>query len=119
MKMKFTNAALTKFFAENPNPKAIAWDTDTRSLFSYANKDGSVSLAVHIRVGSAQRKRTLGRLGEINLAEARKLAGELSVAARQGIDVIKERKQATAEELTFGHCYSEYMASLARKGASP
>ena len=46
------------------------------------------------------------------------MAAELSVAARNGVDAIKERKQAQTAQLTFGHAYAEYMASLARKGAS-
>ena len=119
MKMKFTNSALTKFFAANPNPKAIVWDTDARALFSYANKDGSVSLAVHLRVNGLQRKRTIGRLSELDLSRARKMAHELSVSARNGLDIIHERKQASVAQLTFGQAYGEYMASLQRKGASP
>ena len=39
------------------------------------------------------------------------------MAARNGVDVIKERKVEAAAQLTFGHAYAEYMASLARKGA--
>jgi integrase len=77
-----------------------------------------VSLYVHLRVGATQRKRTIGRLSELDLTTARKMAAELSVAARNGVDVIKERKVEAAAQLTFGHAYAEYMASLARKGAS-
>jgi hypothetical protein len=76
------------------------------------------SLYVHLRIGSTQRKRTIGRLSELNLADARKLAAELSVAARNGVDAIKARKAEAATQLTFGFAYTEYMASLARKGAS-
>ena len=115
-KFKFTNPALTKFFAASP--KAVAWDTEARSLAAYATKAGAISLYVHLRVGSTQRKRTIGRLGELDLTSARKMAAELSVAARNGVDAIKERKRAQTAQLTFGYAYAEYMASLARKGAS-
>ena len=64
-KFKFTNPALTKFFAASP--KAVAWDTEARSLAAYATKAGAISLYVHLRVGSTQRKRTIGRLGELDL----------------------------------------------------
>jgi integrase len=115
-KFKFTNPALTKFFAASP--KAVAWDTEARSLAAYATKAGAISLYVHLRVGSTQRKRTIGRLGELDLTSARKMAAELSVAARNGVDAIKERKRAQTAQLTFGYAYAEYMASLARKSAS-
>jgi integrase len=115
-KFKFTNPVLTKFFSTSP--QAVAWDTEARSLAAYATKAGAISLYVHLRVGSTQRKHTIGRLGELDLSTARKMAAELSVAARNGVDAIKERKQAQTAQLTFGHAYAEYMASLARKGAS-
>ena len=47
------------------------------------------------------------------------MAAELSVAARHGVDVVKEGKRAQTAQLTLGLAYAEYMASLARKGASP
>lgn len=115
-KFKFTNPVLTKFFSTSP--QAVALDTEARSLAAYATKAGAISLYVHLRVGSTQRKHTIGRLGELDLSTARKMAAELSVAARNGVDAIKERKQAQTAQLTFGHAYAEYMASLARKGAS-
>ena len=90
-KFKFTNPALTKFFAASP--KAVAWDTEARSLAAYATKAGAISLYVHLRVGSTQRKRTIGRLVELDLTLARKMAAELCVAARNGVDAIKERKR--------------------------
>ena len=61
----------------------------------------------------------MARLSELDLTTARKMAAELSVAARNGVDAIKERKAEAAAQLTFGFAYAEYMASLARKGASP
>ena len=112
-KFKFTNPVLTKFFSTSP--QAVAWDTEARSLAAYATKAGAISLYVHLRVGSTQRKRTIGRLGELDLSTARKMAAELSVAARNGVDAIKERKQAQTAQLTFGLAYAEYMASLRGK----
>ena len=116
-KLKFTHAALKSFF--QANPRAIAWDTEIRPLGAYSTKSGDISLYVHLRVGSTQRKRTIGRLSELDLTTARKMAAELSVAARNGIDVIKTRKAEAATQITFGQAYTEYMASSARKGASP
>jgi integrase len=115
-KFKFTNPSLKSFFQSNPT--SIAWDTEIRSLGAYATKSGDISLYVHLRVGATQRKRTIGRLSELDLTTARKMAAELSVAARNGVDVIKARKAEAATQVTFGFAYAEYMASLARKGAS-
>jgi hypothetical protein len=64
-KFKFTNAALKSFFATNP--RAIAWDTEIRSLGAYSTKSADISLYVHLRVGATQRKRTIGRLSELDL----------------------------------------------------
>ena len=116
MKFKFTNPSLKAFFVANPC--AIAWDAETK-LAAYATSTGSISLFVHLRIGATQRKRTIGKLSELDLTTARKLASELSVSARNGIDVIKTRKAEAAAQLTFGFAFSEYMSSLHRKGASP
>ena len=60
------NPALTKSFSEQV-PQAVAWDTEARSLAAYATKAGDISLYVHLSVGATQRKRTIGRLGELDL----------------------------------------------------
>lgn len=71
------------------SPKVV-WDTETRGLGFYANRQRSGSFFVQFRVGGRQRKVTLGRLHELTVPEARKTANEIMVAARQGRDMVKE-----------------------------
>jgi integrase len=115
-KFAFTIAALNKHFAQDPG--GIVWDT-TRGLGCYRNQDGSLSLFAQYRCGTKAKKRVLGRVNEISLADARSQATELLLNGRNGKDLVAEAKATAAKALTLGDAYIAYMESLRRKGASP
>jgi integrase len=117
-RLKFTQAALMRRFAENPN--GLAWDADCRPLCSHSNGDGSISLVACYRLANGKvKKTTLGRLTEAPITEFRRQALELSLAARQGRDLVAERKTVATPPLTLGEAYVAYMESLQKRGASP
>jgi integrase len=115
-KFAFTIAALTKRFAQDPT--GIVWDT-TRGLGCYRNCDGSLSLFAQYRCGTKAKKRVLGRLNEMSIAEARSAATELLLNGRNGKDIVAEAKAKAAKTLTLGDAYVAYMESLKKKGSSP
>jgi hypothetical protein len=78
-KFAFTQASLRTFF--EAHPRKLAWDETQRGLAAYATSSGQVTLFVQFRVGARQRKKVLGRLGEISLPQARTMAAEYGVAA--------------------------------------
>jgi integrase len=114
-KFAFTITALNKRFAQNP--AGVVWDT-TRGLGCYRNRDGSLSLFAQYRCGTKAKKRVLGRVTEISLAEARTQATELLLNGRNGKDIVAEAKAKAAKALTLGDSYVAYMESLRRKGCS-
>jgi integrase len=117
-RFKFTDAALRRRFAENP--RGLAWDADCRPLCAARNGNGSISLTACYRlVNDKVKKKTLEHLSEVPLTQFRAQALELAMAARNGKDLVAERKVAAAPQLTLGDCYVAYCEALKRKGASP
>jgi integrase len=115
-KFAFTIAALNKHFT-SAQP-GVVWDT-TRGLGCYRNRDGSLSLFAQYRCGVKAKKRVLGRLTEISIADARSAATELLLNGRNGKDIVAEAKAKAAKALTLGDAYVAYMESLKKKGCSP
>lgn len=120
-KIRFSASSLEHAFAQGAAepPATVVWDTETRGLGFYANRQKPGSFFVQFRVGGRQRKVTLGRLNELTIPEARKAANEIMVAARQGKDVVRDQRQAHAAALTLGAAFEEYHAALERRMVSP
>ncbi|MCW0047571.1 Arm DNA-binding domain-containing protein [Brevundimonas sp. BT-123] len=120
-KIRFSASSLEHALAQDASGAStkVVWDTETRGLGFYANRQRSGSFFVQFRVGGRQRKVTLGRLNELTVPEARKAANEIMVAARQGRDVIREQRQTHVATLTLGAAFEEYHAALKRRAVSP
>jgi integrase len=116
-KFVFTAASLKAF--HDANPQKIGWDKTQRGLGSYSSSSGAITLFCHFRIGSRQRKKAVGRLGEISISEARTLAAQYGVAGRHGRDLLEEQRQAQAKTVTLGDAYLAYQEGLRRRGASP
>jgi hypothetical protein len=119
-KFRFTNSSLQSAFkAKNPEDRqAVVWDSELRGLGAYRGTNGTGTYFVQFRVGDRQRKVTLGRLNELTVPEARRQAGEILIAARQGRDVVAEQRQAQRKTLTLKEAYDEYTQALRRRNAS-
>lgn len=119
-RFKFSNATLANNLKPPPEgvSQVIVWDTETRGLGAYRGRTGPGTFFVHYRVGPRQRKKAIGRIDEITVAEARQRCLELIVAAKQGRDLVEERSKALQKQITLGEAYKAYKQSLERKGAS-
>jgi len=119
-RFKFSNATLASNLKPPPEgvSQVIVWDTETRGLGAYRGQSGAGTFFVHYRVGPRQRKKAIGRINEITVAEARQQCLELIVAAKQGRDVVEERNKTLQKQITLGDAYNAYTKSLERKGAS-
>lgn len=119
-KIKFTVSSLHSAFKADDvkDRQAVVWDTEMRGLGAYKGASGTGTFFVQFRVGDRQRKVTLGRLNELTVPEARRQAGEIIVAARQGRDIVAQQKQAQRKTLTLKEAYNEYTLALRRRNAS-
>lgn len=120
-RIKLTNASITKHLTA-PTGKvkqSSLYDTEIPGFGVYRNATGPARYFVHFRVGSRQRKKMIGLVTEMSLSDARAEAGALKVAARQGRDVIQERKQELQRGITLCEAYSAFLHALERKGGSP
>ena len=119
-KLKFTAAALSRFFSEAQDTNAVAWDTEVRGLGAYRTKSGACTIFVQYRLANGnQRKKALGRLNEIAVSEARTKAIEYSLAGRHGRDLVAEQRTVAEDILTLGDAYLAYTEALERRGVSP
>lgn len=117
-KLKFTVAALTKH-SESAQGYKVAWDTEVRGLGAYRNGNGSCTLFAQYRLASGvQRKKTIGRLSELTLSDARAIATEYALAGRHGRDLVQERKAGQRKGTTLSEAYHAYDTALVRRGAS-
>jgi integrase len=112
--MKLTDAAVTKL--ELPEGKAdhIEWD-DTMPGFGVRLRRGSkrVSGVIQYRIGSQQRRESLGDLRKIGVEAARKIARQRFAQVELGQDPVQERAearaQATARKLTLALVADRYL----------
>jgi len=120
-KIKFTQSALTKFFSSELgfNDNRPIWNSETRGLGAYRNGSGSCTLFVQYRLANGkQKKKALGRLGEVAITEARTKAVEYALAGRHGRDIAAEQKIIKRPALTLGESYLAYVEALERRKAS-
>jgi integrase len=120
-RFKFTSTTLSRYLVEPENgaSQMVVWDTESRGLGAYRGKTRPGTFFVHYRVGSRQRKVTLGRINELAIGDARAKAVEIMAAARQGRDVIEEQALTKQAQLTLADAFAEYTKALVRKEASP
>lgn len=120
-RFKFTSTTLSRHLIvpENGAAQTVVWDTESRGLGAYRGKSGPGTFFVHYRVGSRQRKVTLGRVNELAIADARSKTVEIVAAARQGRDIREEQAAVERARLTLADAFAEYTKALVRKEASP
>ena len=119
-RLKLTSAAITKYLVPPPpgQRQTVLYDTEIPGFGIYRNGQAPGRFFVHFRVGMRQRKKMIGLVTEVSLADARAEAASLKVAARQGRDIIHERKLALERGITLLEAYTAFMDALERKGGS-
>ena len=111
-KSKLEKVRLTKVYIQNITPpesgERVHWDDKTRGFGVRVLASGSMSFIFHRRLqnGTAV-KATLGRVGEIKVEPARRLAEELLGQIATGKDPIGDRRRARANR--FGALAGEYI----------
>lgn len=120
-RIKLTNANIARYLTSPPDgvKQSTLYDTEIPGFGVYRNVTGPARYFVHFRVGQRQRKKMTGLVTEMSLSDARAEAGVLKVAARQGRDVIQERKEELQRGISLGEAYLAFMDALERKGGSP
>jgi integrase len=118
-KLNFTAASLRSFFETN-GPGAVAYDTQQRGLFAYQTSAGHISLGAHFRLGGkTQIKKTISRLGELSVAEARHRVAALVVAGKSGEDVLGDRRRKAEQDITLGEISRLHRESMITRRCSP
>lgn len=121
LRIKLTTATITKYLIPpgDPNKPTTIYDTELAGFGAYRVSDRPGSYFVHYRIHKQQRKKVIGRINEINVADARDEAAKIKFAARQGSDLMAERRLEADQAKTLGEAYSEYLEVLKRRNASP
>lgn len=121
LRIKLTTATITKHLIPpgDPSKPTTIYDTELAGFGAYRVSDRPGSYFVHYRIHKQQRKKVIGRINEINVADARDEAAKIKLAARQGSDLMAERRLEADQAKTLGEAYSEYLEVLTRRNASP
>jgi integrase len=85
MRLEFRNKALVAIIAD-PTKEVTAWDTVVPGLALRVSKRGVKTFAFKYRHGGRQVMAKIGRLGELTIEEARRVAIEYRQRLTQGID---------------------------------
>ncbi|HBQ61264.1 MAG TPA: hypothetical protein DD671_17015 [Balneolaceae bacterium] len=97
-KRKLTNAFIKNIKA--PKKRTEYYDTIVSGLILRVTKTGHKSFAQRYWYDEKSKQLTIGKYGEISLAEAREKARELKVLVNEGIDPLREKKERREEKPT-------------------
>ena len=112
--MKLTDACVAKLVLPAGKSDHIEWD-DAVPCFGARIRRGSkrVSGVIQYRIGTQQRRESLGDLRKIGVEAARKIARQRFAKVELGIDPVQERTearaQATAKKLTLAVVADRYL----------
>lgn len=121
VRVKMTTASVAKHLVapDDPRRPTMIYDTELSGFGAYRASARPGSYFIHYRVNRQQRKKVIARVNEINVADARDEAARIKLAARQGTDLLAERKLEADQAKTLGEAYAEYLELLKRRNASP
>ncbi len=91
----------------------IEWDDQLRGLGVRITAAGVKAYVLNYRVDGRERRMTLGRVAELSLAAARKLASEQMALVRKGIDPLGQ-KDARRNAPTVAELFDRYLSDHAR-----
>jgi integrase len=118
--MKLTSAALAKLSLPEGKAEAFVWDDELRGFGLRLRAGGKRSWVVQYRLGTKQRRVSLGTPAALSPEKARKAAAEILAKVRLGQDFQAERHKARAEAaLTLGAVVARYVAEHVRHRQRP
>lgn len=126
MQEKITSSLISSLSAKPPVRKFDINDTKEVGLTLSVLPSGVMSFSLRYRNSEGrQLKYTIGRLGVVTLAQARKIAGKLNGQVKNGIDIqaVKKEKKVKAERrrqqtlgVFFHERYKPYLVSHTKTG---
>ncbi len=96
----------------------IEWDDQLRGLGVRITAAGVKAYVLNYRVDGRERRMTLGRVAELSLAAARKLASEEKALVRKGIDPLGQR-DARRNAPLMAELFDRYLSDHARPNKKP
>ncbi len=96
----------------------IEWDDQLRGLGVRITAAGVKAYVLNYRVDGRERRMTLGRVAELSLAAARKLASEEKALVRKGIDPLGQR-DARRNAPMMAELFDRYLSDHARPNKKP
>ncbi len=96
----------------------IEWDDQLRGLGVRITSTGVKAYVLNYRVDGRERRMTLGRVAELSLAAARKLASEEKALVRKGIDPLTQR-DARRNAPLMAELFDRYLSDHARPNKKP
>jgi integrase len=115
------NVALTEKRIRDMRPDTgtrIEWDDQLRGLGVRITAAGVKAYVLNYRVDGRERRMTLGRVAELSLAAARKLASEEKALVRKGIDPLGQR-DARRNAPLMAELFDRYLSDHARPNKKP
>ncbi|MEQ8653880.1 MAG: tyrosine-type recombinase/integrase [Kiloniellales bacterium] len=90
-------------------------DDACRGLLIRLSPRGEKIWALRVMLKGKRTRQTIGAYPAVGLAEARKVAGELLAAAREGQDLVELQERKRAAQMTFREAHDEYLAAVGPK----
>jgi integrase len=115
------HVALTEKHIRDMRPGActrIEWDDQLRGLGVRITVAGIKAYVLNYRVDGRERRMTLGRVAELSLSAARRLASEQMALVRKGIDPLGQ-KEARLNAPMVDELFDRYLSDHARPNKKP
>ena len=115
-----TKASVAKHLVapDDPRRPTMTYDTELSGFGAYRASARPGSYLIHYRVNRQQGKKVIASVNEINVADAHDEAARIRLAARQGTDLVADRKLEADQVKTLGEAYAEYLEVPKRRNAS-
>jgi hypothetical protein len=111
--MKFTQANVSAFQAPPSKPDHFEWDEALPGFGIRVQKGGRKSYVAQYKIGTRQRRLSLGKVGKVTLTAAQKEAKSIFESVAKKIDPATERAKAVVESgKTFSPAIDGFLAKL-------
>lgn len=118
-RIKFTKASVAEKAAASGAKEECYWDSALPG-FGIRCRDGSAHWTVMFRIGTKQRRISLGKTTKVDLDKARAMARQHFADVANKVDPTAARAKATkAASLTFGSLIEDFIAHQTAKGRAP
>lgn len=106
--VRITKSSLAKI-APPTNGQCFVRDTELRGFGVRITASGLKSFILEKRVNGRVRRMTLGREGELTVAQARNRAQQLLGQIALGDDAVQKRRRERARQVTLDEVYTEFL----------